>query len=383
MALAAFGCIFLFIIFSSRDPELQKILKSFNFVASPNITKSITLAKLLVVTPSSEEIKTNPIEEIESKPIAPETTSETPIAPETTSTSEQVEVKPSALSKLSIAPETCQNQHGTNTTLSHQDIAEAIQEMLSQNPEEVRFASLGQALYKKAVEQNKYLVTVQIGAMDGASNDPLWGMFVVGDASLSHWMPLAIEPVPKNYENLQLNYKKLQESNNLPCPILARGAVSYDTSNEERMCPFCRFDLDSELENCIGHPDWMTLQIGTLDCAYSKLFFGINFDDCIIQDPLPCAPVGETVEKHGLPQRGVAMVQIDVEGYEAVIIPNMLKDTAKDDLPPIIHFEHKVMYEKDRLNGTTTRMNDTFAILENAGYKLYDQGEDTLALLVA
>ena len=72
------------------------------------------------------------------------------------------------------------------------------------------------------MKRNQTLLTVQVGAMDGHSNDPLYEMFVETrgknyvqarykdilpgrDSSfpdLRNWLPVMIEPVPKNYENL-------------------------------------------------------------------------------------------------------------------------------------------------------------------------------------
>lgn len=287
---------------------------------------------------------------------------------------------------LRIDSETCRNKRGTNAVLERDEILRTVQRMYQEanNPKEVRFEKFGQALLEKALALNRYLVTVQVGAMNGVSNDPLYEMFVGRRRpmhyNLSNWIPLAIEPVPANFENLQKTYQRLKTDRDLACPYLLQGAVAY--GSEDRSCTFCRFDVDSKLEKCAKHPDWMKYQIGTLDCAYSRRFFGDNFNDCIIQGPVPCAPIDELMEQRKLPPGSMAMLQIDIEGYEAILIPNFLKDKARDDLPPIIHFEHKVMAHLDKKNGTTTRRMDTDKELERYGYSLFDQGEDTLALLL-
>ena len=66
------------------------------------------------------------------------------------------------------------------------------------------FASIGQHLLHLATRRNKTLLTVQIGAMDGVSNDPFHKMFVGnndrkefkvsggGELLLGNWLPVLI-----------------------------------------------------------------------------------------------------------------------------------------------------------------------------------------------
>jgi hypothetical protein len=130
-------------------------------------------------------------------------------------------------------------------------------------------------------------------------------------------------------------------------------------------------------------PDWMRLQIGTLDCEHSKRFFGKDFDMCIIQDPLPCNAIGKLLSDKFVPFEPIAMLQIDIEGYEYILLDGLFNEMPNKFLPPVIHFEHKVMIDQDRkhpLINRTSRMDHVTKLLDSKGYQLYDQGEDYLAL---
>lgn len=255
------------------------------------------------------------------------------------------------------------------------------------------FASIGQHLLNHAVQHNRHLLTVQIGAMDGISNDPMYDMFVRMQGSgfvrgletpldLRNWLPVLIEPVPTNYENLITTYTDIASAKGLGCAVPINAAVSYGSS--AKTCPFCRMNTAEDApKECKDHPDWMKLQIGTLDCEHSKRFFANNFDLCILQDPLPCSSVVSLITQKLLTSRpDIAMLQIDVEGYEYILLDGFLSEVQDISLPPVVHFEHKVMKDQDRTNPLDgkSRLNGTIELLQSRGYILYDEGEDFLAI---
>ena len=52
-------------------------------------------------------------------------------------------------------------------------------------------------------------------------------------------------------------------------------------------------------------------------------------------------------------------------------------------LPPVIHFENKVMLDQDMkhpLVNRTSRLDQVKELLGSRGYNLYEEGEDTLAI---
>jgi hypothetical protein len=82
------------------------------------------------------------------------------------------------------------------------------------------FIELSRLIYKSALEKNRTLLTLQIGGMDGVSNDPMHEIFVSVDSSkqlnLSNWFPVVVEPVPTNFDQLKKNYAQIQEWGGLP-----------------------------------------------------------------------------------------------------------------------------------------------------------------------
>jgi len=78
-----------------------------------------------------------------------------------------------------------------------------------------------------------------------------------------------------------------------------------------------------------------------------------------------------------------ALGEIDIEGYEYILLDGMIMEMPDESLPPVIHFEHKVMIEQDRkqpLINRTSRMDHVIELLGSLGYHFYDEGEDYLAL---
>ena len=129
----------------------------------------------------------------------------------------------------------------------------------------------------------------------------------------------------------------------------------------------------------------MRLQIGTLDCEHSKRFFNKDFDLCVLRDPLPCGSIVKLLSEKHISERQIAMLQIDIEGYEYILFEGFLKESGEHSLPPVIHFEHKVMKDQDKTNplvNKTSRLDSVSELLHSRGYSFYDEGEDYLAIKV-
>jgi len=251
------------------------------------------------------------------------------------------------------------------------------------------FDSIAHYLLRHAIVRNETLLTVQVGAMDGRSNDPMYAIFVKQQSdlfsNLHHWLPVIIEPVPQNYEHLLDTYTGIAEKQALGCAVPINAAVSYDVGKTE--CPFCRVNLaEDSPQVCKDLPDWMRLQIGTLDCEHSKRLFRNEFDQCIIQDPLPCSSISNLLKERFVPHNNVVILQVDIEGYEFILVPNFLQDVGENSaLPLVIHFETKVLLELDRTQpsahgGNKSRLGTVTEALTAKGYVLYDDGEDMLAI---
>lgn len=259
-----------------------------------------------------------------------------------------------------------------------------------------RFDSIGQHLLHYASLYNTTLLTVQVGAMDGKSNDPLYEMFVstgkaninvksASDSSLelNNWLPVIVEPVYDNYKSLLGTYKTIANENHLGCAVPLNAAVSYDSP--DGTCPFCRFNTAEDApEICKNSPDWIKFQLGSLDCEWRKRHHGEEkFNLCIVQDPLPCSSIEDMLSEKGIPL-SIHMLQIDIEGYEYMLLDKFINNVPSHLLPPVIHYEHKVMSEHDKLehSGISSRLKSLEDLLTGQGYKLYNQGEDILGLLL-
>ena len=235
---------------------------------------------------------------------------------------------------------------------------EGVVECLNENVcRKKQFDRIGQLLLEEATAQNKLLVTVQIGGMDGSSNDPMYEMFVKQprrppqqpSPSLQHWMPVVVEPVPQNFRALQQTYREIAQQHGLQCPLLAQQAISYEAS--QKQCTFCHFNVsDNALEICNSRPDWQRYQLGTLDCDYSRRYYRPDiFEQCIIQDQLQCGTIVSLLDQWQIPADTIAILQVDIEGYEYMLLTGLIHELLDDAaLPPVIHFEHKVMQVYDK-----------------------------------
>ena len=83
-----------------------------------------------------------------------------------------------------------------------------------------------------------------------------------------------------------------------------------------------------------------------------------------------------------MPSDAIAILQVDIEGYEYILFAGLMDELADESLPLVIHFERKVMLYADKRNGTTTRVAGLIELLRKRGYAVYDDGEDLLALRI-
>lgn len=239
------------------------------------------------------------------------------------------------------------------------------------------FLAVGRKLFAEAKRLNVSLLTVQLGGMDGKSNDPMFEMMAL-EPSLEHWAPVVVEPVAINFEALQLTYAALHKEKGV-VSYLAEQAVTYDAT-AKGTCTFCHFNAsDSAPEHCQKQPSWVKLQLGTLQCEESMKYFGVNFDSCVSQTKLACGSIDDILSKWDLPAGQISMLQLDVEGFEATILNALLANTPLKSLPPVIHFESKVLKGRDQTSKSTV-FPDLLSNMESHGYTCFDKGGDAIAI---
>ena len=78
------------------------------------------------------------------------------------------------------------------------------------------------------------------------------------------------------------------------------------------------------------------------------------------------------------------MVQIDIEGYEYILLEGFMKELPDHLLPPIIHFERKVMEYQDNvypLEEGKKRLKMSEDVMKSKGYALHLEGGDFLEIM--
>ena len=265
------------------------------------------------------------------------------------------------------------------------------------------FQELSRLIYQSALENNQILITLQIGGMDGISNDPMHAIFIDQEQlRLHNWFPIILEPVPTNFHKLSLNYADFQDKRGLPGTAIRQYAITSE--RDSGTCEFCHWNDTSTEQKCMEAPEWIRLQLGTLDCAHLENMMGEESSKmCVAHEDLPCGTVLELMHSLGLgtehnavggtvtPGAGgdtvapIGIVQIDVEGYEVFILQSMMNEFSEENLPLVFHFEKKVMMDQDnrqhagrKVNGT--KIATTYELLSRKGYIMYDDGEDVTAI---
>eukprot|EP00985_Skeletonema_marinoi_P015230 scaffold7820_cov99-Skeletonema_marinoi.AAC.5 len=186
-----------------------------------------------------------------------------------------------------------------------------------------KFASIGQ-----------HCSILRWSATKHYSRRPRWGELPPGGDSpfpdLRNWLPVMIEPVPQNYDDMKQTYLVIANDKGLACAAPIHAAVSYEDSNKTS-CSFCRFNTaDDAPATCKGKPDWVKLQLGTLDCEHSNTPYKKN-SECILNDTLPCNSLVTLLSDNFVPTEHIAMLQIDIEGYEYILLDDA--PATKQDIP--------------------------------------------------
>ena len=133
------------------------------------------------------------------------------------------------------------------------------------------------------------------------------------------------------------------------------------------------------------------------------------FEECFLREPqVPCGTVLDLFQKRFGERRNnddddddsssstnnnddkihlasrIAILQIDTEGYEGILLPNLFREWEQHELilPPVIHYESKIMRKwlRKGKNNVLQQIHDT---LEDKGYIIYQGREDDLAIQIS
>jgi FkbM family methyltransferase len=198
---------------------------------------------------------------------------------------------------------------------------------------------------------------IQIGANDGLRNDPLRPLIVDAD-----WQGVLIEPLPTVFPLLQRNYAHLDR----PHLVFLNAAVTAEASADLEFWSFKpEFLATLPLEQRL---DYLRKASFERDHVAGFVPAGVAADAVLQAVQVPCLSLEQVVDTH-LPRRPLHLLAIDVEGYEATLIPGI--DFVK--VAP-----EAVFFEAEHLGEHQARV---FGHLEAAGYEVTPVGLDALAIL--
>ena len=204
---------------------------------------------------------------------------------------------------------------------------------------------------------------VQIGAFVGhTDNDPLFRFVrrIVARSDIQATVVL-IEPVKEYFEKLKNNY------GNLPGIIFENVAIAESSGERD----FYHLAVDP---GDFGYPDWLA-QLGSLNPermgalwdAYEKTpEFAQFFRTHQLISRVQCLTLHDLMKKHHISE--IDLLQIDAEGYDYEILKTINFSHGRG--PRFINYERVLLLDSEPA---------CRAMLEQAGYKLADYGQDTLA----
>mmetsp|Transcript_1544 Transcript_1544/g.1858 ORF Transcript_1544/g.1858 Transcript_1544/m.1858 type:complete len:116 (+) Transcript_1544:465-812(+) len=97
---------------------------------------------------------------------------------------------------------------------------------------------------------------------------------------------------------------------------------------------------------------------------------------CFKKDVFTCDTILNTIHNHGYSIQDLAVLQMDVEGFEKILLEGFFAEVPKEYLPPVINFESRVLKPRGELESV-------FQLLRQNGYGIHEKRVDTLAILGA
>ncbi len=186
---------------------------------------------------------------------------------------------------------------------------------------------------------------VQIGANDGIKFDNLFN-FVTNNTCTG----IVVEPIQSYFDQLNSNYI------NYPDVTPIRVAIHKDLDQA------IIYKVSDKFLSKV--PDWAQ-GIASFNKDH-HLNLGIP-TEYIVEEPVNCIPLMDLFKQQNIEK--INLLQIDVEGYDAEVIKMINFDTIK---PIIIKYEH---------SSTTADNDHIHQLLTKNGYKIINEGNDTIAVL--
>jgi hypothetical protein len=129
-------------------------------------------------------------------------------------------------------------------------------------------------------------------------------------------------------------------------------------------------------------------QLGTISEANGRLRHALHWE-CIVVDHVSCGTIRDLLEHQwgsDAAQQALSnlmVLQVDVEGYEELLLPAVMReaDSRGVQLPPVIHYESKIVKYWDRRD-KSSRLSTIRNALRGRGYYIHEDLEDDLAIWV-
>jgi len=189
---------------------------------------------------------------------------------------------------------------------------------------------------------------VQVGSFNGVDNDPLHDFII-----RKQWAGLLIEPDRDSFLNLQENYRGNDK-------LLFENVAVAETIGPR---PFWR--LKKSADSPAWHSQLSSLRADVI-LSHANLIPEIN--ELLFCEEIFCTTISALIQKHAI--RKVDLLHLDTEGYDYRLLKSFDFDVFR---PTIVLFEHTHLSEDER--------QACSRLLRGRGYKLIEQGTDSLAFL--
>lgn len=198
-------------------------------------------------------------------------------------------------------------------------------------------------LVKAAVESGEPFFFVQVGASDGAMDDPLRPLI------LQYALPgLLIEPLPDMYAKLVRSYGGQSQLRFENVAVAARSGTFtiYRVREDAPLSPYLQLLASHRRSHLVKE----------------------GIEERYIQElDVPAVPLDQLLARHGI--RSVTLLVVDTEGYDYEIVRSALVSGL---LPRIVHYEHCHLVPRVRVEAKR--------LLYAHGYRFIEVGKDTIAV---
>lgn len=203
-------------------------------------------------------------------------------------------------------------------------------------------------IMEKTFKKEKDFSFIQVGANDGVSFDDLYS-FVTNRNSKG----VVIEPIKEYFNELVANYKNFDNIKPVNMAVyINKTVLKIHKINPDRIS---------------NYPDWVK-GIASLDKEHHKKT-DISQEDMITEDVNADHLMKIVRKNYNGDIKKLDFLQVDTEGFDYQVIKMIDFEIMT---PKILKFEH--------VNVTEKEIKELNVMLSNKGYKMFNEGGDTIAI---